>query len=141
MCEKSKKTVYEMWRYIKKCSGWASFLQNYVAQISNRYHVTRSVSQEFSIISRLRSRVVQYINFDIRRHSCLKFRCKITHFLLIMQPLTFVFSENFLIVIWMIMQAHKEVDLSYIYIMPYPDKRWLLNGAVFSGKGLYLELL
>lgn len=41
----------------------------------------------------------------------------------------------------MIMQAHKEVDLSYIYIMPYPDKRWLLNGAVFSGNGLYLELL
>ena len=50
-----------MWRYIKICSGWASFLQNYVAQISNRYHVTRSVSQEFSIISQLRSRVVQYI--------------------------------------------------------------------------------
>ena len=50
-----------MWRHIKICSGWASFLQSLAAQISNRYHVTGSVSQEFSIISQLRSRVVQYI--------------------------------------------------------------------------------
>ena len=41
----------------------------------------------------------------------------------------------------MIMQAHKEVDLSYIYIMPYPDEKMTPKRSCFFGERTLFRII